>query len=442
LTDALKILITNHSLSDRAGSELYVRDLATALLARGHRPIVYSPVLGEVAREIRSWSIPVVDTLDALATPPDVIHGHHHLETMAAVLHFASAPAVYVCHGWLPWEEAPPRFPRILRYVAVDDTCRDRLVCEEGVPENRVQVLLNFVDLERFAPRPPLPTRPSRGLLFSNDNGPHVDAVRKACASAGLPLDAIGLGPGNASVAPETVLAGYDIVFAKARSALEALAVGAAVVLVGGSGVGPMVTVADLDRLRRLNFGIRSLKRPLTSGRVMAEIERYDPADAAEVSRRIRASAGRDAIVDDLVLLYRSVIDEWGRRPPADSDAEGRAASRYLRSLVPVVKGAVLQRDAVYARVEALQADCERLAEQVGEQQAEKHIEIDRVSAQLSAASAGAQRLASLLADVRADGDRTAVRLAAALDTIANMERSLFWKTRLAWLKFRGRSSG
>src|SRR2546430_4332475 len=31
------------------------------------------------------------------------------------------------CHGWLPWEETPPHFPRILRYVAVDHTCRDRL---------------------------------------------------------------------------------------------------------------------------------------------------------------------------------------------------------------------------------------------------------------------------------------------------------------------------
>src|SRR5437660_11738141 len=164
----LRILITNNTLSARAGSELYVRDLATALLALGHTPIAYSTHLGEVARELRAATVPVIDDLNALATPPNLIHGHHHLDTMTALLHFPGVPAISFCHGWLPWEEAPPRFPRILRYVAVDHTCRDRLVLEHAIPENRIRVLLNFVDLERFRPRGPLPERPERALVFSN----------------------------------------------------------------------------------------------------------------------------------------------------------------------------------------------------------------------------------------------------------------------------------
>ena len=50
---------------------------------------------------------------------------------------------------------------------------------------------------------------------------------------------------------PERVLGRYDIVFAKAKAAMEAMAVGAAVVLCDFGGVGPMVTWADFDRLRR-----------------------------------------------------------------------------------------------------------------------------------------------------------------------------------------------
>lgn len=452
MTDALKILLTNHSLSNRAGSELYVRDLATALQARGHRPIVYSPVLGSVAREIRSAAIPVVDNLDGLVTPPDVIHGHHHLETMTAVLHFPSVPALYVCHGWLPWEEAAPRFPRILQYVAVDDTCRDRLVCEEGVPEDRVRVLLNFVDLDRFRPRAPLPPRPARALLFCNDNGPHVAVVREACAKAGIPLDAMGIGLGHGSETPETMLAGYDIVFAKARSALEALAVGAAVVVVGAHGLGGMVTASDVDRLRRLNFGIRALTRSLTSAAVLAEIERYDPTDAADVSRMIRATAGRDRTVDDWLSLYRAVLAEWSTRPVTGPDEAGRAAARYLRWLAPIVKGAVLQRDAVYARVAGLEAGREQLQEQLADGQAGKdHLASElsdivagkeRIARELADALAEQTRLASSLSDVRVEQDRDALRLSAALDTIANMERSLFWRTRRAWVKARGRFTG
>ncbi len=153
----LKVLFTNNTLASRCGSELYVRDVALGLLERGHTPLAYSTVLGEVAEELRRATAPVVQDLAAIASPPDIIHGQHHLETMTALLHFPHVPAVFFCHGWTPWEEMPPRFPRIFRYVAVDELCRERLVYESGIAENRVEVLLNFVDLRRFQPRAPLP---------------------------------------------------------------------------------------------------------------------------------------------------------------------------------------------------------------------------------------------------------------------------------------------
>ena len=62
------------------------------------------------------------------------------------------------------------------------------------------------------------------------------------------------------------MLGQYDIVFAKARCALEALAVGNAVVLCDTVGVGPMVTTGEVDRLRRLNFGVRALREATTRG--------------------------------------------------------------------------------------------------------------------------------------------------------------------------------
>jgi len=147
----LRILITNRSLAARGGSETYVRDLAVGLVRRGHTPIAYSTRLGDMAAELRAATVPVIDDLGLVGAPPDLIHGQHHLEAMTALLRFPRVPAVFVCHGWLPWEEAPPRFPRILRYVAVDWTCRDRLLFEHGIPEETIRVLLNAVDLERFA---------------------------------------------------------------------------------------------------------------------------------------------------------------------------------------------------------------------------------------------------------------------------------------------------
>ena len=331
----LRILITNHFLRGRTGSELYVCELAKNLLRRGHSPIVYSPQLGHTARELRSATVPVVDNLDAIGSAPDLIHGQHHVETMSALLRFPNTPAVFICHGWLPFEETPPKHPRILRYVAVDDTCLDRIVSESGIAEERVEVILNSVDLEQFLPRAPLPARPARALVFSNGakETTHLGAVREACRRRDLTLDVIGSDAGNVATRPQDVLGQYDIVFAKARCALEAMAVGSAVVLCDIKGAGPMVTANELDGLRRLNFGIRTLREQIDADVLEKEIARYDPADAATVSQRIRSSAGREAAIDQIVALYEEVISEFDTGGPRYPDAEGRAEAAYLRDL-------------------------------------------------------------------------------------------------------------
>jgi hypothetical protein len=336
----VRILITNNTLAMRAGSELYVRDLALALLARGHTPIAFSTALGEVAEELRRATVPVVDDLSAVAEPPDVIHGQHHLETMTALLHFPGVPAVFVCHGWAPWAEAAPIFPRIRCYVAVDEPCRDRLVLDHGIPESQVRILLNFVDLERFRPRAPLPPRPRRALVFSNQAGAAsswVDAVASACAGAGVALDVVGLGCGRPTAEPERLLPDYDLVFAKGRAALESIAVGAAVVLCDAPGAGPMVTAAEFTRLRSLNFGLRALRAPIEVEHLAREIARYDPADAAAVSRRLRDTAGLDAAVDSWLAIYDQVRAAH-TAATGDPVAELRAAGRYLRWLGPFLK--------------------------------------------------------------------------------------------------------
>ena len=73
-----RILITNNTLAKRAGTELYVRDVACELLARGHQVVAYSSLLGEVAEELRAATVAVTDRLETVSLAPQVIHGHHH----------------------------------------------------------------------------------------------------------------------------------------------------------------------------------------------------------------------------------------------------------------------------------------------------------------------------------------------------------------------------
>src|SRR5262249_3748608 len=157
----------------------------------------------------------------------------------------------------------------------------------------------------------PLPARPARALVFSNyATAGTLAPVQEACRRVGIALDVVGLGSGTNSPAPEAILGHYDLVFAKGRSALEALAVGTAVIVADTSGLGGRVPPAALGLLRRLNFGIRTLRRPASADSVTAEILRYDGADATEVSRVIRSTAGRDAALDELLDLYRQVVAE------------------------------------------------------------------------------------------------------------------------------------
>jgi hypothetical protein len=312
-----------------------VRDLALGLLKRGHTPLAYSTILGNVAHELFAARVSVVDDLNQLEVVPDLIHGHEHMETMTALLHFPGVPAIHFCHSSTVWYDTPLVFPRVLRYVAVDHPCRDRLLVH-GIPEERIRVLLNFVDLDRFKVRnTPLPARPQRALIFSNyaNSQTHLPAVREACRRAHIQLDVVGSGENNESAHPEEIIGEYDLVFAKARCALEALAVGSAVILCDASGVGPMVTMAEFDRLRPLNFGIRTLREPLNPDILEREIERYDSADAAAVSELVRSTAGHESVIDELISLYQEVIDEFQNSARVVNDEEGRAAARYLRQL-------------------------------------------------------------------------------------------------------------
>jgi hypothetical protein len=322
-----RVLIATIALTARTGTAVYTRDLALALLRRGHLPIVYASQTGPLAEELRHATIPVVTDLDMVAAPPDVIHGHHQLETLAALTRFPCVPALFVCHDGLTWHSIPPVGPRIGAYVAVDRNCRDRMVFEHGIPEQSIHVLTNPVDMRRFARRSPLPPKPQRALVFSNNavEETWVKPVRAACESRGIALEVGGSAAGRPIDRPEAVLPQYDLVFAKARCAIEALAVGVAVIVCDAQGLAGLVTTGSLEEMRQLNFGARTLRRPITATLMGTEIDRYDPADAAAVCDRIRLSADIDLLVDQYVDLY----DELCARRPADGD-EMLAVSRSL----------------------------------------------------------------------------------------------------------------
>lgn len=297
---SLKVLMTNNTLDERGGIELYIRDLAMSLRNRGHDVVGYSTRLGSVAEEMRSVGIPVVNDLADVVEMPDVIHGHHHLDASAAALYFPKTPVVYACHGWAPWQEAPLTYPLAARYVAVSELTRKRLTTF-SIPPEIISVIPNFVSLQRFLSKRS-PDRPiQRVLAYGNAWTPDsatLALVRKSCQKRGLEFKAIGEGMGNYCPAPHDLLPTFDLVFAMGRSALEAMACGCVVAIADQAQIGGLVTMDSFARHRDDNFGFAVVAgKPVTAPAVEQVFDALSLKDAASVTQLVRDTMNLETVV-------------------------------------------------------------------------------------------------------------------------------------------------
>ncbi|MEM7034825.1 MAG: glycosyltransferase [Chloroflexota bacterium] len=338
-----------------AGTEVVIRDLAVGVQAQGYQPLIYSPILGKVADEIAANGIQVVNNLNDLSIQPDIIHGHHFIQTLEALAHFPNTPGIYVCHDRLHWNDTPPRLDRLKQYVAVDYNCRERLIDEAQVSPEAIQVIGNTVDLTRFQPRSPLPDKPRRALIFSNyaQRNTHVESIQTACATLNLPVDIVGEKHGTAHSNPEQILGDYDLVFAKARCALEAMAVGCAVILCDTQGLGSLVTATEVAQFRHWNFGMRLLQHPLNPEGIISQIKRYNAKDAAIVSRYIRDQASLQQGLNQYLTLYKKVITEWQAEPSSelDSDDHLKIALEKIKELGSQINELKVERNSYYSKI-------------------------------------------------------------------------------------------
>lgn len=332
--DGLSVLITNITLSGRTGTEIVARDLALGLRRRGHRPIVYTRDLsGPIADELQRASVPVITDIEKLTAPVDIIHGHHTPTVAAAVSKYPDVPAIFVAHDFIAWHDMAPRFGSIRRVCAVDTTVAQRFSTYEGREPSEISLLLNAVDMERFQPGPDPAPVPRKALAFAK-NTEHLPAIRQACERRNIELDVVGAAVGKVISSPETELAGYDLVFTSALSALEAMSAGRAVIVCDGRGLAGLVTPENMREWRLRNFGLGCFSKRLDADNVLAEIDRYDAGTLAEITAFVRTEADQETWLDTIEDLYRQIQRENGAEPRSTSFAE---LSGYIQTWSPRV---------------------------------------------------------------------------------------------------------
>ena len=325
------ILITNIGLLHRSGTEVVVEQLADGLRRRGYRPILFAPYLGPLAESMRARGFLVIDRPDGLLTRPDLIHAHHTGPAMAALAAFPRVPALFVSHDASAPFDALPNHPRVRRVFAVDERCRARLVAEGADPDH-VALLPNAVDLSRIPPRrAPLPGRPVRAVAVTK-HAAHLPALRAACAAAGITLEEYGAGVGKEVERPETLFAEADLVFATARTALEAAAAGSGVIVCDERGCAGFLTRARAEAWLPYNLGADVLAHACDVAQVSAAIADWSAAEAAAAAALVREQRGLEAHLDRLEQIYAEMLAE---KPVPDEAGEAAAVGAFIAGWVP-----------------------------------------------------------------------------------------------------------
>ncbi|MDX8464485.1 glycosyltransferase [Mesorhizobium sp. VK23B] len=312
----MRILITNLSVAQNSGSESVVELLADGLRGAGHQTMLLTTNLGGMADRMRQRGHHVVDRIAEIVDKPDIIHGQHLTPCLTALARFPDVPAVFSCHSSFYEIEAPMPHPQIRHWIAVDEACKAKCL-SRGIPADKIDLIYNAVDLERFRQRPPLPARPKRGLLLTK-NFEHQQAVREACARNGIQLDELGPATNRYSQQIEKDLLAYDIVFATARMAIEAAAVGCSVVVCDARGFAGMLDTGNMESWRRANLGVGLLSRPVTIENLTAAISSYNAENAAAVSAYFRDKAGSTHFIDEHLRIYNEVLRAGLRATPEE----------------------------------------------------------------------------------------------------------------------------
>jgi len=316
----VNILITNIEMDLPSGMVCYVFDLAIALKKEGFTVEIFTSKAGQTAAELIKCGINVVTKLNKLKHIPDVIHAQHNMVTVDALRKFKDTPAVFFLHDRYNRYNVPPVCAKILKYIAVDSFCLERLLYDCRIEKKYTGVIYNWVDTDKFLVRDQYALKPSTALVFSNYATPdnHYKIIKEACDRCGIKLDAAGKGMGHSIFNPEKVLLNYDFVFAKAKAAMESLATGAAVILCDFAGMEKIAAPFNFEYLQKYNFGRKILTRPITVDNIVEEIKKFNADENRLNAILIRDNSSFKKILPQIIELYKEIIKNYaeGKRGP------------------------------------------------------------------------------------------------------------------------------
>lgn len=266
-------VLANRVLLLPGGTEIHLATLAEQLQRLGHEVVVYSPELGTFADELGRRGIKVEGTLRRLPEDCDVIFSQDSIVAYDLAHRYPNAFSVFRICGDVFDFQSPPQLDGIVDLVVVLSNRYARLA-RAGAVRSPVLRLPAPIDTERLVPTGPLRERPEHAVLLGNYRE-REELIRTAWESDDLTISRVGAATPAYDVA--AALADADIVVAKSRAALDAMACGRAVYvfdLFGGDG---WVTPDLYPTLEADNFAGQATSRIIDRDALARDLGTYRP---------------------------------------------------------------------------------------------------------------------------------------------------------------------
>ncbi len=311
----MRIVVANHHLYHRAGSELFTKELAIGLRDAGHEVGVFTFAPGAISAEIQAAGIPVWDTrhgAEIEAFRPDVLHTHH-----APCLAFLASlelecAAVHGVLGVLPAIEEPPLvFDGVARALVVSEEVGSAIGTSDFGRAVPIHVFRNWFPGEQPPrPRPRVPRPIRRVVVVTNHLDPvlarHLEEIR--VETPGFTWEHVGL-PNHSRPVTATTLSPYDLVVTIGRGALLAGSLGIPCLLYDTSGCDGLLRAEALAELASHNFSGRlTASRPSRAELAHLLLEAPASVDLVATAEAIHAGFSLGARVAEATRHYEDAI--------------------------------------------------------------------------------------------------------------------------------------
>lgn len=281
----MKILLSNHALQNRGGSETWTYTMYQEL-SKNHDVSVYTPRQNTLFPFMKRFQMSESYDLGIL----------NHGMTVKKLERADIKKRILTSHGVIPGAERPVDGADL--YVSVSEEVQARLAAS-GYEST---VIRNPIDLEKFtctpSDRPKLKT-----ALFLSNNPRNAMArnLKEAAQNSGVKL-IIG-GRGNTIADTQGTMDSVEMVFGLGRSAYEAMAMERNVVIFDYNGADGVATLETLPLYRTSNCSGRFHKEKWDAYEIMEAFDSYDPERGASLREYIRENNNVVTIAEKYLCL-------------------------------------------------------------------------------------------------------------------------------------------